>query len=700
MGMQEHREFAVVSDLGPDVLLLAGMNAVERISDLFEFDLELLTRRRSSFFDQLLGSNMTVRAGNGANARFFNGFVASMTLTGRRNDYSLYQVTLRPWLWFLTRTRDCRIFQDRTVPQIVEEVLGVHTFTNVLSRLRGTYLPWEYCVQYQESDFDFISRLLEHEGIYYYFTHANGSHQLVLGDGITAHDPAAAASLPYRPAPDARELNRSVTDWTATRSVEGGAVTLADFDDQVPQNLRTGDYGRNDAEKRLGQTVRFDYGVGIGYVPLESRGAAAEALARSRAQEIAIRRYRLGGRTTSRGLGVGQLFSLTEHVDTTQNQQYLLVSTITDIVSDAHEATGGGVAGSVPYVCRFEVTPARIPYRPARVTPWPVMQGPQTAIVTGDRGKQVPVDDQGRIRVRFHWDRRGLDEGHTSCAIRVSQPWAGKRWGAQFLPRFGQEVIVDFLDGDPNRPIVTGRVYNAETRHPFDPAHDATISGFRSHSAKGANEFWFDDKAGSEQLYLHAQRHYDLRVRQELAEYAGGDRHSIVARNRRQQVQADDHLSVKGDRNVKIDGTLSIFTGDEWQQRVAGMAGLEIGSEFHVKAGTTLILEAGSQITLKAGGSFITIGPSGVAINGSRVQINSGGSPGSGSGASPDDPRLPRAARGPGVGEAMDKATTRSRRAEPGALDSHPVSAQMRRAHRDAAPFCAACPKPSGTGMR
>lgn len=704
MATQANREFAVATKLPDDDLLFVSMTAVERISDLFEFDLELMTEKAPIEIDGLLGTNMTVRVNTDGATRYYNGYVASLSLSGERGGYAVYHATLRPWLWFLTRNRDCRIFQGLSVPDIVQEVLRDHHFTDLSLRLSGSYLPWEYCVQYQESDFDFISRLLEHEGIYYYFTHRNGAHTLVLGDGQQAHDALATdgAKLSHRPHPQPRELARSVTDWTVTGLVPVGGYLGEDFDYERPgEQLKVGD-GDSDITALSGIT-QYEYPARITYAQKGSRPQAGQALARTRAQEIACHRRRITGRTAERRLGVAQHFTMDRHPDKAQNGKYLIIGTMTDVVAGSYEGLGGYSGGGLPFLTRFEVIPADLPFRPQRTTPWPVMRGPQTAIVTGKGGADPAVDEQGRVTVRFHWDRRDPGQQHTSCAIRVSQAWAGRNWGAQFLPRIGQEVIVDFLDGDPNKPIITGRVYNPDTEMPFNPKSRPTVSGFRSSSTPGgdgANEFWFDDQAGSEQFFLHAQRHYDVRVRRELAEHVGSTRHTTIVGERRQRVGGDEHLITGGDRNMKVEGTLSLTVKEEWQQQVTGNAGLDVGGEWHLKAGTNLVLEAGTKITIKAGGSFITVGPEGVVISGPLVKVNSGGSAGSGTGASPEVPRRPRAALDPNPGGTTKEPPSRRHRPTPAELDSHPVSAQMQLAHRDAIPFCAPCAKPKSNGMR
>jgi len=689
---QAYRDVAVSSPLGEDALVFRRMTAVEQVSGLFTFAIDMATLRPKIDFNALLGQNMTVRLRLESGERYFNGFVQSFSQVGSTGRYATYRAVLRPWLWFLTRNRDCRIFQDRTVPDIVKDVLGEHGFTDVQMRLSGSYQPWEYCVQYQESDFAFISRLLEHEGIYYYFTHQNGTHTLVLGDGIGAHDPLKPTDrLRFNPDARHREHVRSIDSWTVTRTVTSGACTVDDFDFERPKAvLRTG-LSLPRPHALSGMEV-FEYPGDMAYMKPGQRSAAGEVYARIRLEEAQSGHETIEGATTVRELACGQLFTLTHHPLAEQNREHLVLSTVSEIASDEFSAGEEG-AGEEPYACRFTVAASREPYRPPRVTPWPAMRGPQTAIVTGKAGEEVWTDKYGRIKVRFHWDRAGKADETSSCWIRVAQSWAGKRWGAQFLPRVGHEVIVDFLDGDPNRPVVTGSLYNGDALPPFELPDKATRSGVRTNTVKGsgANELRFEDKAGKEQILIHAQRDQDNRVRHDSLEWIGHNRHLIVAGSQMERVDGDKHLTVQGDRNEKVAGTVSLTVGEDLQQKVGTDAALQAGTEIHVKAGTNLVLEAGVTVTIKASGSFITVGPSGVTISGPTVLINSGGSAGSGSGASPETPRLPKAAAKTGHG-GPTAATPKPKYTPPVlALSSHPVARQLKDAYQNGTPFCEQC---------
>lgn len=690
---QAYRDIAVSSHLGEDVLVFRRMTAVEEISTPFRFDIDLLTARPKIDFDSMLGQNMTVRLRLDTGERHFNGFVTAFSHVGSAGRHGLYRAVLRPWLWFLTRNRDCRIFQDKTVPDIVKAVLREHGFTDIKDRLSGSYQPWEYCVQYQESDFAFISRLLEHEGIYYYFTHQNGNHTLVLGDGVGAHDHLTPTDrLRYNPEARHRESVPSVDAWTVGRQVLSGACTVDDFDFERPKAvLRTGlSMARPHA---LSGMEVFEYPADMAYMKTGQRSGMGPVYARMRLEEIQCRHETVDAATTVRDLRCGQLFSLTHHPIDDQNREYLVLSTVSEIVSDEFEGGSDSASAQEPYRCRFTVLNSQEQFRPPRETPLPVMRGPQTAIVSGKSGEEIWTDKYGRIKVRFHWDRTGKADETSSCWIRVAQSWAGKRWGAQFLPRIGQEVIVDFLDGDPNRPVVTGSLYNGDAMPPYELPAKATQSGVRTNTVKGsgANELRFEDKAGEEQILIHAQRNQDNHVRNDKLERIGRDRHLIIGGNQLERVDADQHLTVEGDRNEKVTGTVSLTVEHDLHQKVAQNAAMQSGMEIHLKAGMNLVLEAGASVTIKASGSFITIGPSGVTISGAMVLINSGGSAGSGAGAHPDMPKLPKAAASDSHGSATAVEPKPKYTPPKLALSSHPVAKQLTDAYNNGTPFCEQC---------
>jgi len=691
---QAYRDFAVSSPLGEDALVFRRMTAMEALSRPFLFTVDVLTQRSKVDFDAMLGKDMTVRVTMEKATRHFNGFVARFAHVGSEGRFGLYRAELRPWFWFLTRNRDCRIFQDKTVPEIVKEVLAENGFTDIRDRLSGEYKAWEYCVQYQESDFNFISRLLEHEGIYYYFTHKNGSHEMVMADGIGSHDylePERELRFSALTTGE-NDAYRTVTDWTVSREVTTGVYTVEDFDFERPRSQLRASLPRPRPHAMAGMEW-YEYPADMALMRTGDRAGAAPTYARDRLEALQVGHETIEAATIARELECGRLFALARHPHAEQNREYLVLSTETTVVSDQFEA-GAMDGDNEAYRCRFSVLPAKEQYRPLRITPMPRIQGPQTAMVTGKAGEEIWTDKYGRIKVRFHWDRSGRNDETSSCWIRVAQNWAGKKWGFQFIPRVGHEVVVEFLEGDPNRPLVTGSVYNGEAFPPFPLPENAPHSGIRTNSTKGgggANEIRFEDKKGEERLFIHAERNKHVRVKRSSLEWIGHNRHLLVKTNQLERVEGDKHQTVYGDRNEQIGGSLSLKIKGESHEVVEASAALEVGTDLHVKANQNIVLESNISITLKVGASFIKLSPAMIYISGPLVYINSGGSAGSGAGAHPDAPAQPKEAMTTEPGQ-VSTVEAKSKYTPPKmTVSSHPVADQLRKAFENGTPFCEKC---------
>ena len=626
------RLMEIATPLGED-LLFHRMSARESLGHLSEFELSLLSTRNDIPFDKMLSANVTVKVAVATGGpRYFNGFVTRFAQTGTHGSYHMYQASVRPWLWYLTRTSNSRIFQKKKVPDILQEIFGEHSVADFKSELSGTYREWEYCVQYRETDFNFVSRLMEQEGIYYYFKHTEGRHTLILGDAYTAHSTYEGyGEIPFRALARLRPGEEAITDWSLAQQVQPGRYTLKDYYFEAPSLDRT---AKSSTERKyqLSDYEMYDYPGE--YVTAEE----GEHYARTRLEEVQAQFEVANGVTNCRGVCAGSLFRLKAHHRADQEREYLVVQTNQHLEYNEYETLD---TGGTDHQCAFTAISSRQPFRPMRTTPKPVVQGPQTAVVVGPSGQEIYTDKYGRVKVQFHWDRYSKADENSSCWIRVSQNWAGKRWGAMFLPRIGQEVIVDFLEGDPDEPIITGRVYNGESMPPYTLPDEMTKSTIKTYSSKGGggfNEVRFEDKKGEEQLFLHAERNQDNRVKKDSLEWIGNERHLIVKKDQKEKVEGDKHLSVIGDHNEKVDGTLSQKFGTDLQQKVGSKHALDAGQEIHLKAGMSIVIEAGTAITLKVGPSFINLGPAGIYIKGPMVFINSGGSAGSGAGSHPEEP--------------------------------------------------------------
>ena len=572
---QQNRDIEIITPLGTDVLLLRDMTISEELGRLFTINVELASTENIKFED-LLGQNVSIRLTLPAGKRFFNGFVSSVSQAGDEGHYARYHATIRPWLWFLTRTSDCRIFQNKTVPEIIKEVCNDLGFTDIKDKLSASYRTWEYCVQYRETDFNFLSRLMEQEGIYYFFTHEEGKHTLNLADGSSSHEVISGYSeIPFYP-PDnvAVREEECISGWFLSKNIQPGAYVLNDYDFVRPKADLKVD-SNIDREHSESEHEIFDY---PGEYVENSDG---DNYVRTRIEELHTQYEQAQGEGIVRGLLYGGLFKLTEYPRDDQNREYLVASVNHSIHSDDFEAGGDG--GGTAYSNSFTVVDSGTPYRPARITPKPIVQGPQTAVVVGPGGDEIYTNEHGQVKLQFHWDRYGESDENSSCWVRVSQLWAGKTWGGIHIPRIGQEVIVEFLEGDPDRPIVTGRVYNGDQTPPYDLPANKTQSGIKSRSSKegsGANfnEFRFEDKKGEEEVYVHAEKNQNNIVENDETTFVGHDRTEDVGN--------DETISIGNDRTETVGNNEDITIGVNRTEKVGSNETINIGSNRSVTIGS------------------------------------------------------------------------------------------------------------------
>jgi type VI secretion system secreted protein VgrG len=738
---QKSRFAAIGTPLGADVLLLKTATVTEQLGRLFQIDAHLISSNPAIKFNDLVGQNVTLRVElHDRKTRYFNGYVSRFVQSRSADGYAHYHATIVPWLWFLTRSADCRIFQEMTVPEIIQKVFRDHGFTDFKESLTASYRKWDYCVQYRETDFNFVSRLMEQEGIYYFFEHENGKHTLVLADSASAHKAYPGFdTILYRPEGQMGSGKGDVTDWSLEMEVQPGTYALNDFNFEKPKSaLQT---KSNISRTHAGANFEiYDY-------PGEyTEYGQGESYAKVRIEELQAQHEIAHANSNARGVATGATFKLSEHPRADQNREYLITGASYQIDNGSIESGGGG--DEEFFSCRFTTVEAKTKFRPVRTTPKPLVQGPQTAIIVGPKGEEIYTDKFGRVKVQFHWDRYGKADENSSCWIRVSSEWAGKKWGAIYLPRIGQEVIVEFLEGDPDHPIITGRVYNADAMPPYDLPAQKTKSTLKSNSSKGGqgfNEIRFEDKKGEEQLFVHAEKNEDIRVKNDTMEWIGNDRHLIVKKDQIESVEGDKHLSVKGDRlekiegdhgetikgdrlasveggdhvavkgdqNLKIDGDnsvkvakninqeagmkISVKGGTDIHEKAGMNFAVDAGMAVHIKAGMTVVIEAGVQLSLKVGGNFIDINPAGVFIKGTMVMINTGGAAGSGGGSSPTAPTAPDAPDAPKAPVEADNATS-GEKSEPPPAPKPPKPVKysssakvLKYAAEDGTPFCEKC---------
>ena len=639
---QSARQIALYSPLGEEKteLALRSFIATEQISQLFQIDAELISEDFNISFKKIVGQNVSIRMNTiQGDPRFFNGHVRAFRQVGNVGRLASYQAVIVPKLWFLTRSADCRIFQNKKVPDIIKEVLEPYNFSKPFEdTLTATYGEWEYCVQYRETDFNFVSRLMEQEGIHYYFRHEKGKHTMVLADGNSTHKPFPKYdTVPFQGTGHDMVNKQIMRDWAVTMEVQPSFYKLTDFDFKKPKTSLLSNATVLTEKVEGGEHEIFDYPGE--YTELSD----GEQYALARINELNTQFKTAQGQGDARGICVGCEFTLEGSDRHDQDGKYLVTSSVIQASAESYFSDGGDTGGAA-FSCGCTAMQASdVSFFPPRVTPKPIIQGTQTAIVTGPAGDEIHTDKYGRVKVQFHWDRKGKHDENTTCFIRVSELWAGRRWGSTFTPRIGQEVIVAFLEGDPDQPIIIGSVYNGVQMPPYlgdgpDPKHkhDPNVSGIKSCSTKGGNgynELRFDDTKGKEQIFVHAEKDLDVRVKNSVRETVGGNIDLTVGYEDKGTVttRVHDNLTLWIGRNFGMQADYesyqSVGPGGECLETKTkdGSHNIKTDKEFTVLTGSVVI--QAEEICLTAGSSFIKLTPEGIYINGPMIYINSGGVP-------------------------------------------------------------------------
>lgn len=600
----------------------------EGLSQLFRFALELASDDPAIDFGTVVGQpgRLTLYGDHGE--RYVNGMVSRFEQSGDRGRFTIYHAELVPHLWLLAFRHRSRIFatpmQPLSVPDIIKKVLEEAGLSSDRYRfvLQNQYEPREYCVQYRESELNFVSRLMEEEGIFYFFEHSAEGHVLVMADGAAAHAPIAdPATVIFHESMGAVPTEEYVFDYRYTEEVRPGAVVLRDFDFKRPSLTL---HSTAQADKRPELEI-YDY---PGEYIAPDRGTH---LARMRLEAFQVPRQ--GGRGTSvcRRFVPGYRFTLAQHSRATFNQEYVLTR-VSHTAAQPQVLEAWSTEEGATYANDFTCLPVSVPFRPPMVTPKPIVKGSQTAIVVGPQGEEIYTDEHGRVKVQFHWDREGQYDEKSSCWIRVSQGWAGAAWGGMHLPRIGQEVIVDFLEGDPDCPLITGRVYNGESPPPYKLPDEKTKSTLKSYSSKGGegfNEIRFEDKKGEEQIFVHAEKNMDIRTKNDVYEWVGrdthlivkedqfekieNDRHENIMRDHVEEIGRDHHLKITGKEAIAIDGSHSFTVQGDVIEVFQANHSEETSGDVYIKA-SNIVIEAMSNVTIKVGQSYIAIEASGITI--------------------------------------------------------------------------------------
>ncbi|GLQ87407.1 type VI secretion system Vgr family protein [Dyella flagellata] len=586
-------------------LLFRSMTADERLGRLFSFHLQFESQDPNIDLSGLLGSPMTVKiATEDGYERYFNGIVCESSQTGVETIdnlvYAQYSVRLVPKPWLLGQKVDCRIYTDMTVPDIVKSVLNDAGYSDVKLSLSGNYAQREYCVQYREDCLNFVSRLMEQEGIYYFFTHDASKHTMVLADSVSAHAVNKDfARVPFLPSTDSVLRREStITTWASSRGMDAAKYQLTDYDPMAPKTslLATGTSDGHGTAGSSDGVVAFDF-------PGAHKVAdVGQHFAQVRAEALSVARSHYTATTGACSVEIGGLFTLSDYPRKPLNREYLIIGT-TIHLSGAAAASGSSDNGPA-FQCSFEAIESSQTFRSLPTAVKPTVVGLQTAVVCGSKtDEDIVVDQHGRVQVTFHWNKPDKPHAKSSCPVRVATPWAGKNWGAISIPRVGQEVVVSFLEGDPDRPLIIGSVYNGDNNVPYGLPDNKTQSGIKSRSLLGGtadfNELRFEDKKGSEDFFMHAQK----------------DMHEEVENDHVVTIDHDETVTIKNDRHHTINNNDT----------------LDVGKVFKLTAGTQIELVTGSSsIILKSTGEIqisginVTItGNSSVKVAG-QVQVDIG----------------------------------------------------------------------------
>ncbi len=656
----DSRFLEIDTPLGDGVLTLVSFTGTEGLSQLFRYELEMFSSESSIAPEDLVGKAVTVTLGGDSDSpRYFNGYVSRLEAGDVLQDEDdvdlrVYRAEMVPWLWLLGTNENALVFQEMSRTDIVQKVFDAAGFSDYQLKLQGSPATLDYCLQYFESDLAFVSRLLEQEGLFYYFLHEDGKHTLVVSDNASAYYDCDESSVDYSE-DDSDRTPGTISDWAHGFSFRPGTVTLDDYDFTAPTNDLT---ATTDTVIPLSGSTDYER---YEYPGLYTQTSVGSGLAKARMEEQEATYEVVTGKGTCASFGAGGAFTLATHVVSDEQQKYALVRVSHSARAPLRLSGGGG--GGEGYLGEFECVPAPTAYRPPRVTPVPRVHGLQSAVVVGPSDQVVYTDEYGRVRVQFHWDRVGELDENSSCWIRVAQPWAGKQVGTMFLPRVGDEVLVDFLQGNPDRPIVVGSAWNADQTLPYDLPTDNVKTAIRTQSFNGGddnyNELVFDDTQGSEMFSLHAERDFERVVENDDTLTVGydaqdpGDQTIKVYNNRTVEIdQGDDSLTLNtGSRNVTVeqedsltvnsggrtvsiekDDSLTVNSGDRTVKISSGSRSVTVQSDdsltvnsgdlsISVSAGQASV-EAMQGISLKVGSNEITIDQQGVTIKGIQVAVS------------------------------------------------------------------------------
>lgn len=627
---QDQRLISISTPLAKDEFLLTSFEGTEYISDLFEFQIEVLSSNHKVKPEQLIGKTVTVTIQNDQK-RTFNGYISRFTYGEVKADnLRTYRLTMVPWLWFLSKTNNHRIFQEKNTKDIVSQVFKDLGFNDFDYKATGNATPREYCVQHNESDLNFVSRLLEEDGIAYYFEQKGEKHVMHIVDAANAYQETAETDLTYS---KGNQPNTQLTRWEHLYEFRKGKWSLNDYDfvnppkSQLQTTASTSNFAKAKNYEHYEYTPYNDF-------------AGIKDLSKKRIEAEETPMNIIEASSDCSSFYAGGKFKLSKHAIAEEKGDYIITAIRHRVYDNSYLA---GNESQSEYSNDFACIPDNVHFRPPMVHIKPVMQGPQSALVVGAKGEEIYVDKDGRIKVQFHWDREGKKDEKSTCYIRVMQPWAGAGWGTSFIPRIGMEVVVNFFDGDPDRPVITGSVYNGDNKPPFS---SKTQSGIKTRSSKGgtvnnANELRFDDVKGSEQVFIHAEKNMDTEVENDETltidndrtktvkhdenSFIKNDRNKTVDKNQTEKIGKDKTITVGDNHNETIGKNMTIRVDMDLKESVKGQYLESVTKGYSLKA-KTILMEAEDKITLKTGSAQIVMSKNGdITISGKNINVKGSG---------------------------------------------------------------------------
>ncbi|WP_386080927.1 type VI secretion system Vgr family protein [Vreelandella sp. F11] len=634
---------------GVDEIAVIDFTHREALSQPFELALNLASRDGSLDAAELLDreAELTIWQ-DGEPLRRVHGIVSEFGQGDRGHRRTFYSLVLRPALWRLSLRQNSRIFQKVDPLTIINTLCDERGITDVGFSVNRDLAEREYCVQYRETDLTFIERLAAEEGLFYFHEFAEGSHRLIFAD-----DPQVLTNLgerTYHSRAGGTAPSRHVRKLSHTARVATASATLKEYSFKNPAYAQLHDHLGRDVEAH-GQNADYEH---YDYPGRYKQDASGQPFTRIRLEQLRREAMTASAESDLPELAPGLRFTLMDHDSDSLNRDWQAIEVHhfgeQPQALEEDGMTHSDASGMTRYYNQVTLIPGDTPWR-ATANPKPRVDGPQVAFVVGPEGEEIHCDEHGRVKVQFPWDRYAEPNDTASCWVRVAQGWAGGGYGSIAIPRIGHEVIISFLEGDPDQPLVTGRTYHAVNTAPYPlPEHKTrTVIRTQSHKAEGFNELRFEDEAGEEQIWLHAQKDLELLTLNDRTEEIQHDSHLKVHNDRISEIDNDDHHTVHNNRHTKVDGDDHLMIDGTRHEKIGRAHLLEAGQEVHQKSGSKTVIDAGAEITLKAGGSFVKLDPSGITIVGAQVKFNSGGSPGVGSGQAVLDPLRPRGSES-GVG--------------------------------------------------